>query len=346
MESIDSQKMKVARLAIASNITITVGKLCVGLSMGSMGIISDAFHSGLDLIASLISFMAVRQSGKPADENHSYGHGKFENLAGIIESLIILAAAAGIFTGAMDKILHGGAAVQKLGLGMGVMAAAGAVNFIVSNFLIQVGKKTESPALVADGWHLRTDAFSSLAVLAGLVLIAFTGYPMIDPIMAIIVSLIIVRTAFVLIKDSIGSILDASLPVAEKETIITILGSHADKFIEYHSLRGRRAGPYRYVDLHLVVPWYLSVSTAHSLCNIIENEIKQALPRVEVLIHCESCEEILNFHSESCTFLHDPDTGNCCPKERCPLRTAKRKGWFSYFSAGSKTGGRNFDNMS
>ncbi|MDO7787952.1 cation diffusion facilitator family transporter, partial [Desulforamulus aquiferis] len=259
MENVQKKKIRVARLSIISNTTLTLGKLWVGLAMGSAAVISEAIHSGLDLIAAIIAFLAVRQSGKPADEKHPYGHGKFENLASIIEALLIIAAAIGIFVQAVPRLLRGGGEIHSLGLGAAVMVISALVNIVISRILIKTGKETESPALIADGWHLRTDVYTSLGVLFGLGAIYLTGYTILDPIIAIGVGLLIVKAAVDLIKDSLGSMLDTSLPREEEEVIKTILAGYSGQFIEYHGLRTRKSGQYRHVDLHLVVARHLPV---------------------------------------------------------------------------------------
>ncbi|RYD06376.1 hypothetical protein N752_05640 [Desulforamulus aquiferis] len=147
VENVQKKKIRVARLSIISNTTLTLGKLWVGLAMGSAAVISEAIHSGLDLIAAIIAFLAVRQSGKPADEKHPYGHGKFENLASIIEALLIIAAAIGIFVQAVPRLLRGGGEIHSLGLGAAVMVISALVNIVISRILIKTGKETESPAL-------------------------------------------------------------------------------------------------------------------------------------------------------------------------------------------------------
>ncbi|WP_459911135.1 cation diffusion facilitator family transporter [Desulfotomaculum defluvii] len=291
MVSVQEKKMKVARLSIISNTFLTSGKLLVGLSMGSIGVISEAIHSGLDLIASFIAFMAVRHSGRPADEDHPYGHGKYENLASIIEAILILVAAIGIFIQAVPKLWQGGQEIESLGWGAGVMAVSAAVNFVISRRLIAVGKETDSPALVADGWHLKTDVYTSLGVFVGLGAIYLTGYTLLDPIVGIIVGILIVKASFNLIRESMGVMLDVSLPSEEEGIIKKVLAKHSDQYIEYHSLRTRKSGPYRYVDLHLVVLRHLPIGTVHKLCDQIEDEIEGELPEVQVLIHCEPCEE-------------------------------------------------------
>lgn len=320
MVNVQERKMKVARLSIISNTSLTLLKLWVGLAMGSVAVISEAIHSGLDLAASIIAFIAVRQSGKPADEKHPYGHGKFENLASILEALLILAAAAAIFLQAVPRLLHGGE-VESLGLGAGVMAISAGVNYFISNILIKTGKETESPALIADGWHLRTDVYTSLGVFVAIILIYLTGHTIIDPIIAIAVGLLIIKAAVDLIKDSIGSMLDSSLPKDEEEEIKKVLQRYSGQFLEYHGLRTRRSGQYRHVDLHLVVPRHLPVGAAHILCDRIEAEIQVSLPRVQVLIHCEPCESVEEPQNVNCV---SPSCGTTdksgCPKGRCPIK--------------------------
>lgn len=322
------KKLKVARLSILSNTCLTIGKLVVGLSMGSIGVISEAIHSGLDLVASLIAFAAVRQSGKPADDDHHYGHGKFENLASIAEAMLILAAAIGILYHSIPRIFRGGGEIESLGWGAAVMVVSATVNFVISRKLMQVGKETDSPALVADGWHLRTDVYTSLGVLVGLAGIYLTGYTILDPIVATAVAVLIVKASFDLIRESMGVMLDVSLPSEEEEVIKGVLQGHSDQFLEYHGLRTRKSGPYRYVDLHLVVPRHLPVGAAHELCDRIESEIEAALPGVQVLIHCEPCEAAVEPLEANCT-LSSCSTANCtttschqdesCPKGRCPI---------------------------
>lgn len=323
MPDVQINKVKVARLSIISNACLTAGKLWVGLAMGSVGVISEALHSGLDLVASLIAFMAIRQSGKPADENHPYGHGKFENLAGITEALLILVAAIGIFSQAVPKLLHGSGELEALGLGATVMGVSALVNWMISRVLIKVGQETESPALVADGWHLRTDVYTSLGVFLGIGAIKITGYTILDPIIAIAVGLLIVKAAVNLIRESMGSMLDASLPLEEEQIIKGVLLKYADKFLEFHGLRTRKAGPNRHVDLHLVVPRHMPISSAHLLCDQIEAEIKENLPGVEVLIHTEPCEAVEDTRDISCNNLSCANDGNNCIKGRCPVHNRK-----------------------
>lgn len=325
MENIQQKKLKVARLSIISNTALTIGKLWAGLAMGSAAVISEAIHSGLDLVAAIIAFLAVRQSGKPADEDHPYGHGKFENLASIVEALLILAAALGIFIQSVPRLFQGGGEIHSLGLGAVVMIISALVNTFISKILIKTGQETESPALIADGWHLRTDVYTSLGVLVGLGAIHLTGYTILDPIIAIVVGLLIIKAAVDLIRNSMGSMLDSSLPSEEEEVIKRVLAGYSGQFIEYHGLRTRKAGQYRHVDLHLVVPRHIPVGEAHKLCDKIEAEIEGSLPRVHMLIHCEPCEAVKEPKEARCTSSSCGMDGQGCPEGRCPISDSKRE---------------------
>ncbi|WP_034638617.1 cation diffusion facilitator family transporter [Desulfofalx alkaliphila] len=282
-------KAKVARLAMISNSFLLVGKLTAGIMMGSISVISDAMHSGLDVVASFIAFLSVRQSAKPADDLHRYGHGKYENLAAIVEALLIVCAALAILWHAIPRLIYGQGDVDALGLGMAVMMVSAAVNWYISSRLFKVAKETDSPALEADGWHLRTDVYSSVAVFIGIVLIKITGWHIIDPIVAICVTVLILRVAFGLLRDSLGSMLDTSLPAEDEEVIHKLLKGHERQYVSYHKLRTRKAGSHRHVDLHLVVPRCRTIQEAHQLCDAIESEIEKELPLSTVLIHSEPC---------------------------------------------------------
>ncbi len=283
-----NEKIKAARLSIASNTVLTLGKLGVGISMNSVSVISEAMHSGLDLIAAIIAFYSVRESSKPADDRYTYGHGKFENLASIIEALLILGAAAMIIANAYPK-LFGAIEVRSLGLGATVMGISAIVNFFVSRELMRVARKTESPALAADAWHLRTDVYTSLGVFAGIVAIKVTGLVILDPLIAMAIALLIIKAAVDLIRDSMTSILDATLPVSEEQEIKDIIKIYSEEFIEFHQLRTRKAGSQRYIDLHLVVPGDWPINKVHSLCDRIEDEIKERFNDAHVMIHTEPC---------------------------------------------------------
>lgn len=283
-----NDKIKAARLSIASNTVLTLGKLGVGISMNSVSVISEAIHSGLDLVAALISFFSIREASKPADDRHHYGHGKFENVAGITEAILILAAAVMIIYNAYPKIF-GEVEIHSLGLGAAVMGISAVVNFFISRELMRVARKTESPALSADAWHLRTDVYTSVGVFAGIIAIQLTGMTILDPLIAIAVSFLILKAAADLICDSMRSILDVRLPESEELVIKEIIITYSSLFVEFHELRTRKAGSQRYVDLHLVVPREWAINKVHSLCDHIEEDICNRFAGAHVLIHTEPC---------------------------------------------------------
>lgn len=282
------KKVRVALLSVVSNTVLTAGKLIAGLTMQSVSVLSEAFHSGSDLLAAVIAFLSVRQSSKPADERHHFGHGKFEDMASITEAFLILIAAGVIIWHAVEKILHP-TPVEALGLGAVVMGLSALINFGVSHILMKTGRETDSPALVADAWHLRTDVYTSLGVFAGIGLIKVTGWPLIDPLIGIAVALLIVKAAGDLIVDSLRSLLDVRLPPGEEEVIKEILRRHQADFVEFHALRTRKAGPQRFVDLHIVAPPHREIARMYPVCEAIEREIRERFPETSVLIHVEPC---------------------------------------------------------
>ena len=287
------EKARVAALSVTSNTVLTLSKIIIGLVSGSVSILSEGIHSGIDLVAAFIALFAVRESGKPADACHAYGHGKIENVSGTIEAALIFVAAIMIIVEAIQKahmIIQGeGTHVGDLGLGLVVMGVSASMNLIVSNRLMKVAKRTDSIALEADALHLRTDVFTSAGVFIGLLLIQITGWAILDPIIAFGVALMIIKASFDLTKQAFAPLVDVSLPEEERNIIANILLLHGDQFVEFHKLRTRKAGAERHVDLHLVVAKYTPVLDVHELCDMIEHEIEERLKGTHVLIHAEPC---------------------------------------------------------
>jgi len=260
----------------------------VGILTGSISILSEAIHSGIDLIAALIAYVSVKKSSQPADERHRYGHGKIENISGTVEALLIIVAAVWIIYEAVSKLRHG-VEVEQLGWGMAIMGLSAGVNFLVSSKLMRVARKTDSVALEADALHLRTDVYTSVGVLAGLVGIKLTGITLLDPLAAIGVALLIIKTGIDLSRQAFLPLVDTSLPEEEEEVIVEVINSFSEHYLEFHKLRTRKSGSERHVDLHLVVPKESKVHQVHTLCDMMEAEIKRRLPRSHVLIHIEPC---------------------------------------------------------
>jgi len=283
-----SKKVKTARLSIFSNLVLIVIKLVAGLLSGSISIISEAIHSALDLVAAVIAYFAVKISGNPPDRNHPYGHGKVENVSGVIEALLILLAATWIIYEGVDKFLHH-EPVAYFGLGITVMMISAIVNFFVSRRLYKVAKETDSIALEADALHLKTDVYTSLGVALGLLLIYITKIQVLDPIIAIVVALFIIREAFELLKRSFTPLLDSKLPDEDIRAIQEIIQTHSKGCTSFHKFRTRKSGSSKYIDFHLEVPENISVKEAHEICDEIEAEIKNKLGSVDINIHIEPC---------------------------------------------------------
>lgn len=314
-------KLGAARLSIFAGAVLTAGKLAIGLAMNSISVVSEAVHSGLDLLAALIAYGAVWISGQPADERHHYGHGKFENVAAILEALLIIGAGVLIIAQAVPK-LKGGHQIHSLGLGAAVMGISAAVNFVVSTMLMRTAKKTDSPALAADAWHLRTDVYTSLGVFAGILAIRLTGLTILDPLLALGVTLLIFKAAGDLLRESLQSILDVRLPEAEEKIIRDVLTLYAGEFVDFHNLRTRKAGAERHVDLHLVVPCRRPIGLVHDLCERIEESLQKNLTGVQVLIHPEPCRRqddgcrvcTICIKWRGCNEQSNPSCGDRCPE--------------------------------
>lgn len=281
-------KIGVARLSVLSNTVLVVFKLVVGISINSVSVLSEAIHSGLDLVAAMIALFAVSKSGKPPDAEHQYGHGKIENVSGVIEAILIFVASIWIIREAVFKLTTG-ARVETPVWGLIVMGFSGAVNWVISSLLIKTARETDSVALEADALHLRTDVYTSLGVAGGLLLLWATDIHLFDPLIAIGVALLIIKAAYDLIMKAFFPLLDTSLPLEEEEQIKEIICGFDSRFVGFHKLRTRKAGPQRFIDLHLVVPQYQSISISHDICNDIEREIKDKYPEAQILIHIEPC---------------------------------------------------------
>lgn len=281
-----------AGLSIASNTTVVLLKFATGIYTGSVAIVSEAIHSLLDLVASVMAFFSVRWAQKPPDRTHPYGHGKIENLSGTIETLLIFVAGIWIIIESWEKILNPSPLHFPL-LGAAVMAFGAIVNLVVGLIVREAGIKAKSVAMRSNALHLLTDVYSSAGVAVSMVLVGLTNYTILDPLIGIGIALYIMKEAYRLGKESFLPLLDVRLTSEEEEKIRQILQAYADEYIEYHALRTRRSGPEEHIDLHLIVPSKMSVEAAHQLCNRIEEEIHRSFPQAQVLIHIEPEEERL-----------------------------------------------------
>ncbi len=293
-QTLDQLKGKTARLSIISNAGLVVLKFVVGSAIGSVSIISEAIHSSMDLVAAVIAFIAVRKSAEPPDSEHEFGHGKFEDISGLVEALLIFIAAVLIIYESVKKLLGEAPEHFTPGLlfaGIAVMGFSAIVNWYVSSRLMKVAKQTDSIALESDAWHLRTDVFTSLGVFLGLILIRLTGITLFDPIVAIGVAIVIMKAAYDLTTRSLSDLMDQRLPEMDEVRIKEIICEHARDYAGFHELKTRRAGPEIFIDFHLVMPKDLSIESAHDFEDHLESDLKLEYPRSTITIHVEPCNE-------------------------------------------------------
>jgi cation diffusion facilitator family transporter len=311
---IQRRKSSVALLSVASNATLVAAKLGIGMLIGSVSVISEAIHSGVDLVAAVIAWFAVRTSGKPADRQHPYGHGKIENISGTVEALLIFVAAGWIIYESVNKLLHN-EPLDAPALGVAVMFVSAAANFFVSSRLFKVGRETDSVALQADAWHLRTDVWTSLGVMAGLAVILagrwlFPGVNLdwLDPVAAILVAALIIHAAWKLTVESGRDLMDASLLPRERAWIRAYIRAFQPRIRGFHQMRSRKSGPSRFLEFHLIVDGRLSVFDSHSLAGEIKAGIVRQYPGTTVTIHVEPCKECgcSNSCEEGCTWKFGP----------------------------------------
>ena len=277
-------KVSIARLSIVSNTLLILLKMAVGFISGSVSIVSEAIHSSMDLVAAIIAFLSVRVSDNPPDSRHPYGHGKIENISGVIEALLIFIAAIWIIVEAVKKLAGEKIEIDSIALGSIVMLISAIVNTIVSRRLYKVARATNSVALEADALHLKTDVYTSLGVSAGLGLILITGINWLDPIIAILVALFIIKESYNLLKRAFTPLLDTAwseYEIGELEERLNNLE------VNYHDLRTRVAGNYRFIDIHIQIPEDVSVGKAHKYCDKIENELTSVYENLTVTIHVE-----------------------------------------------------------
>lgn len=280
-------KQRTAALSIISNSGLILLKVVAGTVTGSVAILTEAVHSSIDLVASIVAFVSVRKAGEPADEGHRYGHEKFENLAAAIEGILILVGSAAIAFEAIRSLLGHGH-IRMVGVGIGVVAFSIVVNVAISSVLANTARLTQSPALEGDAAHLRTDALTSAAVLLALALVKITGAQWLDPVVALIVAAAILTTGVRLLTRSSKALVDQALPPDEVDAIRDSIMAFAPRgVVGYHELRTRRAGSRRYVDLHVQFRAGTSLEDAHRTAHELQAVIAAHLREADVLIHLE-----------------------------------------------------------
>ncbi len=276
-------------LSIGAALVTIALKSAAYLLTGSVGLLSDALESGINLVASVMAYLSVRYAARPADASHTYGHEKIEYFASGLEGGLILVAAGGIGWLAIQRLLHP-VELETLSVGLVISVVAAAVNGAVGFLLVRTGKKYGSIVLEADGKHLLTDVWTSCGVLVALGLVALTGWQVLDPLVALLVAANILWTAVGLMSRSFDGLMDRALPAEEQERVRAAIEQHIGPDMDYHALRTRQAGTRRFLDFHLLVPGQTTVEEAHARGDRIEEAIRACLPGVEVTVHVEPIE--------------------------------------------------------
>jgi len=280
-------KQRAAALSIVSNSALILLKVIAGTITGSVAILTEAVHSSVDLVASIVAFVSVRKADEPADEDHRYGHEKIENVAAAIEGILILVGSAAIAFEAIRRLLNP-SHLSSLSFGIVVVAVSIVVNLVVSGIIGRDARTTDSPALGADAAHLRTDAFSSAAVLVGLTLVKVTGETWIDSVVALGVAAVILVAGVRILRGSSSVLVDHALPPEEVEEIRRAIEAvRPEGVVGYHELRTRRAGSRRYVDLHVQFRAGTTLEDAHRTAHELQDLIGLRLRGADVLIHLE-----------------------------------------------------------
>jgi cation diffusion facilitator family transporter len=281
------QKSRAAGLSIASNATLIVLKIAAGAATGSIAILTEAVHSAIDLLASVVAFFSVRKAEEPPDPNHPYGHEKVENLTAALEGVLILVGAAVIIFESVRRLITP-ANVDKLGVGIAVIGVSAVANMAVSAYLYRQARLTGSPALEGDAAHLRTDAYTSLGVLVGLVLVKVTGHERFDPITALVIAVAIVWSGVRLVNRSSRVLVDEALPAEELAAVREAIQAYdAPEVSGFHKLRARQAGSRRHIDLHVQFRSGTSLERAHQVSHELQDAISSRLRDSDVLIHLE-----------------------------------------------------------
>lgn len=284
------RRIKIAFLSVLSNTTLIFLKIIAGVLSGSVSIISEAIHSGMDLIASIVALLSVKHSVRPADRNHPFGHGKIENISGLFEGVLIFIAAGLIIKEAVKKIFTP-VEIEQSYIAIGVMVISALVNFFVSKELYKVAKEEDSMALEADALHLKTDIYTSIGVAIGILLIQITGILMLDSIIAILVAVLIIKEAWELSKNAFENLIDVRLSEDEELEIKGIIRSHDNEFIDYHKLKTRKSGNIKHIDFHITVNPNCTVKEGHDIITRLKKDMNERLNNTRVTIHLDPYKE-------------------------------------------------------
>lgn len=281
-------KKKAASISVLSNSSLIILKLIAGFVTGSFSIISEAIHSLSDLLASIIAFFAVKKASMPADKDHDFGHGKYEDFSGLIEGVLIIGAAIYIVYESVDKIILGHHSEISVNAAIYVMFFSVIVNILVSTHLFRVAKKTGSVAIFADAEHLRTDVYTSVGVMLGLVLIKYTGLHILDPLIAMFVAVLILQAGISICRKTVANLLDTSLSTSEEDDIKNaVYGLETETKYSIIGLKTRRSGARVNIEMTICMDGNTTVLESHNFCNKVENILSEKIGNTDTVIHIE-----------------------------------------------------------
>lgn len=284
-----------AWLSIAAALATIALKTAAWWLTGSVGLLSDALESGVNLAGALMALAMLTVAAQPPDDDHAYGHGKAEYFASGFEGFLILAAAVGIGVAAVDRLLHP-QPIEQVGIGLAVSVLASLINLGTARVLLAAGREHRSITLEADAHHLMTDVWTSAGVLVGVGAVALTGWLWLDPVLALLVAANIVWTGWQLLRRSTAGLMDAALPPEQHAAVVAVLDGYRAQGIDYHALRSRQAGARCFVTVHVLVPGAWSVQRGHDLLEEIEADIRRAIPHASVFTHLEPIEDPVSGH--------------------------------------------------
>lgn len=264
------------------------------LVTGSVGLLSDALESLVNLAAAIVAFIALSAAARPEDEDHRYGHSKAEYFSSGFEGALIMLAAASIIYTSIGRLLAP-QPIQQVEIGLGISVVASLINLFVARILFRAGRRHQSITLEADAHHLMSDVWTSVGVIVGVGAAAMTGWHRLDPVIAIAVAVNIVRTGISILRRSLMGLLDTAIPEDLLQKISDIFSRHAADGVRFHALRTRQAGAWRFIDFHVLVPGHWSVQRGHDLLEQIEEEVRGAVPNCSVFTHLEPIEDPASF---------------------------------------------------
>ncbi len=290
-----SSLTRFAWLSIGAALTTIALKSAAYWLTGSVSLLSDAVESLVNLAGALMALSMLIIAARPPDEDHAFGHSKAEYFASSVEGLLILGAAVAIALTAIDRLLHP-RPLDQMSLGLVISTGASVVNLVVAQVLIRAGKKYDSITLEADGKHLMTDVWTSVGVIGGLLVVALTGWTLLDPLMAILVAINILWTAFDLLRRSVNGLMDSALPEAELKLIAEVMDRYRARQVDFHALRTRQAASKHFLSVHMLVPGDWTVHDAHHLAEDFEGEIRGVLGDAIIHTHLEPAEDEISMN--------------------------------------------------